>query len=125
MNRRHAAITEQIITGMGTREKWQREVKDVHLEPPPFLWTLVALGLAVTPLVVLSRVRLVNVALLPKQRTTKFLSLFEHFCHKQLAHLGRVVLRAVVLEATVEAALLDLGMRKIKKTYSNLVLEEK
>lgn len=48
----------------------------MKLDPPPFLWTLVALGLAVAapPLVVL---------------------------------LGRVVLRAVVLEATVEAALLD------------------
>jgi len=47
----------------------------MKLDPPPFLWTLVALGLAVAapPLVVL----------------------------------GRVVLRAVVLEATVEAALLD------------------
>lgn len=45
----------------------------MKLEPPPFLWTLVALGLAAPLLVVL----------------------------------GRVVLRAVVLEATVEAALLD------------------
>lgn len=45
----------------------------MKLDPPPFLWTLVALGFAAPPLVVL----------------------------------GRVVLRAVVLEATVEAALLD------------------
>ena len=57
-------------------------------------------------------------------RSTKFLSVFEHFCHKQLAHLGRVVLRAVVLEATVEAALLELEMRKIKKTYSSLLFRK-
>ena len=57
-------------------------------------------------------------------RSTKFLFPFEHFCHKQLAHLGRVVLRAVVLEATVEAALLDLETRKIKKTYSVLLFRK-
>jgi len=45
----------------------------IKLDPPPFLWTLVALGLAAPPLAVL----------------------------------GRVVLRTLVLEATVEAALLD------------------
>ena len=75
---------------------------------------------------VLSRVRLVNVAIWPRRRPrlTKFLSLFEHFGHKQLTHLGRVVLRAVVLEATVEAALLDLETRKIKKTYSVLIFRK-
>ena len=73
---------------------------------------------------VLSRVRLIDVANWPRPRSTKFLSLFEHFCHKQLAYLGRVVLRAVVLEATVEAALLDLEMRKIKKTYSSLLFRK-
>ena len=41
-----------------------------------------------------------------------------------VAYLGRVVLRAVVLEATVEAALLDLETRKIKKTYSSLLLRK-
>jgi len=45
----------------------------IKLDPPPFLWTLAALGLAAPPLAVL----------------------------------GRVVLRTLVLEATVEAALLD------------------
>ena len=73
---------------------------------------------------VLSRVILANVAIWPRPRSTKFLSLFEHFCHKQLAYLGRVVLRAVVLEATVEAALLDLETRKIKKTYSSLLFRK-
>ena len=75
-------------------------------------------------MVVLLRIRLINVALWPRPRSTKFLSLFEHFCHKQLAYLGRVVLRAVVLEATVEAALLELEMRKIKKTYSSLLFRK-
>jgi len=45
----------------------------MKLDPPPFLWTLVALGFAAPPLAVL----------------------------------GSVVLRTLVLEATVEAALLD------------------
>lgn len=45
----------------------------MKLDPPPFLWTLVALGFAAPP----------------------------------LALLGRVVLRTLVLDATVEAALLD------------------
>ena len=73
---------------------------------------------------VLSRVRLIHVAIWTRPRSTKFLSLFEHFCPKQLAYLGRVVLRAVVLEATVEAALLDLETRKIKKTYSSLLFRK-
>jgi len=45
----------------------------IKLDPPPFRWTLVALGFAAPP----------------------------------LALLGRVVLRTLVLDATVEAALLD------------------
>ena len=48
-----------------------KDSKDAHLEPPPFLWTLVALGLAAPPLVVLSRVRLKNVAIWPRPKINK------------------------------------------------------
>ena len=54
-----------------------------------------------------------------QQNFCLFLSTF--VTNSYVAYLGRVVLRAVVLEATVEAALLDLETRKIKKTYSSFL----